>query len=83
MLLSWIVSLAAYISFRRCLTAADAASLPVRSPLGPWGSVIGLVVVLAAIAKTWWDSEVNLISGVALLVGLTVAYATIKYSRRS
>ena len=83
MLLSWIVSLAAHISFRRCLTAADAASLPVRSPLGPWGSVIGLVVVLAAIAKTWWDSEVNLISGVALLVGLTVAYATIKYSRRS
>lgn len=81
MLLSWIVSLAAHISFRRSLTAADAASLPMRSPLGGWGSVIGLVVVLAAVAKTWWDSQVNLISGVALLVGLTVAYAAIKYSR--
>jgi hypothetical protein len=53
-----------------------------RSPLGGWGSVIGLVVVLASVAKTWWDSRVNLISGVALLVGLTVAYAAIKCSRR-
>lgn len=82
MLLSWIVSLAAHISFRR-LTASNAAYLPMRSPLGVWGSVIGLVVVLASVAKTWWDSQVNLISGVALLVGLTVAYAAIKYSRSS
>jgi len=83
MMLSWIVSLAAHISFRRRLTAADAASLPMRSPLGGWGSLIGLAVVLAAVAKTWWDSRVNLISGAALLVGLTAAYAAIKYSRRS
>jgi L-asparagine transporter-like permease len=83
MMLSWIVSLAAHISFRRRLAPADAASLPMRSPLGGWGSVIGLVVVLASVAKTWWDSRVNLISGVALLVGLTVAYAAIKYSRSS
>jgi len=83
MMLSWIVSLAAHISFRRRLTVTDAASLPMRSPLGGWGSVIGLVVVLAAVAKTWWDSQVNLISGLALLVGLTVAYAAIKYSRTS
>jgi len=82
MMLSWIVSLAAHISFRRRLTAAEAASLPMRSPLGGWGSVIGLVVVLAAVAKTWWDSKVNLISGAALLIGLTLAYAAIKYSRR-
>jgi hypothetical protein len=53
-----------------------------RSPLGAWGSAIGLAVVLAAIAKTWWDSEVNLISGIALLVSLTLAYAAIKYSRK-
>lgn len=82
MLLSWIVSLAAHISFRRRITATAAATLPMRSPLGGWGSVIGLVVVLASVAKTWWDSQVNLISGVALLVGLTVAYAAIKHSRR-
>ena len=82
MLLSWIVSLAAHISFRRRITATAAAALPMRSPLGGWGSVIGLVVVLASVAKTWWDSQVNLISGVALLAGLTVAYAAIKYSRR-
>jgi amino acid transporter, AAT family len=83
MMLSWIVSLAAHISFRRRLAAADVAALPMRSPLGKWGSVIGLAVVLAAVAKTWWDSQVNLISGAALLVGLTLAYAAIKYSRSS
>jgi L-asparagine transporter-like permease len=82
MLLSWIVSLAAHISFRRRLSAADAASLPMRSPLGEWGSMIGLAVVLAAVSKTWWDSRVNLITGVVLLVGLTAIYAAIKYFRR-
>jgi amino acid transporter, AAT family len=82
MMLSWIVSLAAHISFRHRLTADDAVSLPMLSPLGGWGSVIGLVVVLAAVAKTWWDSRVNLVTGIAFLIGLTVAYAAIKYFRR-
>ena len=83
MMLSWIVSLAAHISFRRRLTSADAAALPMRSPLGGWGSRIGLAVVLAAVAKTWWDSQVNLISGAALLVCRTAAYAAITYARSS
>lgn len=74
MMLSWIVSLAAHISFRRRLTPQQAAALPMRSPLAGWGSMIGLAVVLAAIGKTWWDSQVNLITGSALLLGLTVLY---------
>lgn len=82
MLLSWIVSLAAHISFRRRLSAEEAKALPARSPLGAWGSVIGLAVVLAAIAKTWWDSRVNLMTGLALLIGLTLAYAAIKRWRK-
>ena len=45
-----------------------------RSPLGRGGSVVGLIVVLASVAKTWWDSRVNLISGLAMLIGLTVLY---------
>jgi L-asparagine transporter-like permease len=81
MLLSWIVSLAAHISFRRQFPADHLASLPARSPLGALGSVIGLVVVLASIAKAWWDSRVNLMTGVALLVGLTLAYGAIKHWR--
>jgi purine-cytosine permease-like protein len=97
MMLSWIVSLAAHIQFRRSLqsrrsvslsviatqgvTTDQAHAIPARSPLGKWGSIIGLIVVLASIGKTWFDSRVNLIAGVTLLLGLTVAYAAIKPSR--
>jgi L-asparagine transporter-like permease len=82
MMLSWIISLAAHIQFRRRMTAQEAAEIPARSPLGKWGSIIGLVVVLACVAKTWFDSRVNLISGVTMLIGLTLGYAVIKASRR-
>jgi L-asparagine transporter-like permease len=74
LLLSWMVSLAAHVAFRRRLTTGQIRELPMHAPLGQWGSVIGLVVVLACVAKTWWDSRVNLIAGLVLLVGLTVLY---------
>src|SRR5208282_3224147 len=74
MMLSWIVSLAAHISFRHRLTAAQTAEIPARSPLGKWGSIIGLVVVLLSTAKTWWDSRVNLIVGLTFLIALTFLY---------
>jgi L-asparagine transporter-like permease len=74
MMLSWIVSLAAHISFRCRLTAAQAAEIPSVSPLGKWGSIIGLVVLLASTAKTWWDSRINLIVGLAFMFALTVLY---------
>jgi AAT family amino acid transporter len=74
MMLSWIISLAAHISFRRRLTPEQASAIPAQSPLKGWGSIIGLIVVLAAVGKTWYDSRVNLISGVSFLVGLTVLY---------
>src|SRR5580658_2243436 len=74
MMLSWIISLAAHINFRRRLTSAQAAEIPARSPLGKWGSIVGLAVVLASTAKTWWDSRINLIVGVTFLIALTVLY---------
>jgi L-asparagine transporter-like permease len=74
MMLSWIISLAAHINFRRRLTSAQAAEIPARSPLGKWGSIIGLTVVFASVAKTWWDSRINLIAGLTFLVALTVLY---------
>jgi amino acid transporter, AAT family len=83
MMLSWIVSLAAHIQFRRRMTSDQAAKIPARSPLGEWGSIIGLALVLACVAKTWFDSRVNLISGVTMLISLTVAYAVIKQSHKS
>jgi len=80
LMLSWIVSLAAHINFRRRLTAAQAAEIAARSPLGMSGSVVGLVVVLAAIAKTWWDSRINLIAGLTFLIALTVLYFLLRPS---
>ena len=74
MMLSWIISLAAHINFRRRLTTAQSAEIPARSPLGKWGSIIGLAVVLASVAKTWWDSRINLIAGLTFLIALTVLY---------
>jgi AAT family amino acid transporter len=74
MMLSWIVSLAAHINFRRRLNPADSAKIPARSPLGKWGSIVGLAVVLAAVGKTWWDSRVNLIAGLTFLIALTLLY---------
>jgi len=83
MILSWVISLAAHASFRRSLKPDEVAALPVRSPFGGWGSIIGFVVVSAAILKTWWDSRVNFISGAALLLVLTVAYFLLRTKRKS
>jgi len=82
MIISWLVSLAAHIAFRRRLTPEQVALLPMRSPIGAWGSVVGLVVVTGVVLKGWWDSRVNLVSGLAYLVVLSIAYYVIK-SRRS
>jgi AAT family amino acid transporter len=78
MMLSWIISLAAHISFRRRLTEAQSAEIPARSPLGKWGSIIGLAVVLASTAKTWWDSRINLIVGLTFLFALTLLYFLVR-----
>lgn len=78
MMLSWLVSLAAHVSFRHRLTADMVSTLPMRAPLGAAGSILGLVLVGAATLKGWYDSRVNLISGVALLIALTIAYFLIR-----
>jgi len=78
MILSWIISLAAHISFRSRLTDAQSFEIPARSPLGKWGSILGLVVVLASTVKTWWDSRINLIAGLVFLIALTVLYFLIR-----
>jgi len=74
MMLSWIISLAAHINFRRRLTIAQVAEIPARSPLGKWGSMVGLAVVVSAVGKTWWDSNVNLVAGLTFLIALTALY---------
>jgi amino acid transporter, AAT family len=78
MMLSWMVSLAAHINFRRRLTPLEVAEIPAKSPLGKWGSIIGLSVVLGAVGKTWWDSRINLAAGLIFLIALTVLYYVLR-----
>jgi len=83
LMLSWLVSLAAHISFRRRVTSDQITALPMRSPLGAWGSLLGLTLVTAAILKTWWDSRVSLLSGLSTLLILTVAYMFLRASNKT
>ena len=83
MILSWVVSLAAHFAFRRRAAPEQIRALPLRSPLGAWGSAVGFIVISAVILKGWWDSRVNLISGVLYLTLLTVAWWGIKRTRKN
>jgi L-asparagine transporter-like permease len=78
LMLSWLVSLAAHVSFRRRMSSGQVTAIPMRSPLGAWGSVLGFALVTAAVLKTWWDSQVSLLSGLASLLILTVAYLILR-----
>ncbi|MGB8986546.1 MAG: amino acid permease, partial [Candidatus Sulfotelmatobacter sp.] len=81
LILSWVVSLAAHVSFRWRLTPEEVAALPMRSPLGLWGSVFGFVLVSAAVLHTLFASRVNAIGGLTFLAALTLAYFLLKRHR--
>jgi amino acid transporter, AAT family len=81
LILSWVVSLAAHVSFRWRLTSEEVAALPMRSPLGRWGSVFGFVLVSVAVLHTLFASRVNAIGGLIFLAVLTVAYFLLKHRR--
>jgi amino acid transporter, AAT family len=83
LMLAWVVSLAAHVSFRRRVSSGQIAALPMRSPLGAWGSALGLTLVTAAILRTWWDSRVSLLSGLSTLLILTVAYMFLRASNKT
>ncbi len=78
MLLSWLVSLAAHVKFRQRLSASQLAALPMRSPMGAWGSALGFVLIIVALLETGWNSHMTLISGAIYVVGLTAAYFLLK-----
>jgi len=82
LILSWVVSLAAHVSFRWRLTPGEVAALPMRSPLGIWGSIVGFVLVSIAIVQTLRSSRINEIGGVVLLALLTIAYIFLRHQRQ-
>ncbi|MBZ5721345.1 MAG: amino acid permease [Acidobacteriia bacterium] len=78
LLLSWLVSLAAHVNFRRQLSTEQLAALPIRSPFGAWGSALGFTLVVVALLEAGLKSHLTLISGAVYLVALTAAYLVIK-----
>ena len=80
--LCWVISLAAHVSFRRRLTPQQVAALPMHSPLGMWGSIIGFFLASAAILQTVLSSRVNEFGGLVFLVVLTIAYLLLKRARQ-
>jgi L-asparagine transporter-like permease len=83
MILSWLVSLAAHVSFRRRHSPQELLALPLRSPLGKWGSMLGFVLVSIALLQTWLSPIVNLWSGLSCLLLLVVAYVLGKTHRKN
>jgi amino acid transporter, AAT family len=83
LILSWVVSLAAHVSFRWRLTPQQVAALPMRSPLGMWGSMLGFVLVSAAVVQTLRSSQVNELGGLVFFVLLTAAYLLLRRRRTS
>jgi L-asparagine transporter-like permease len=83
LILSWVVSLAAHVSFRWRLTPQQVAALPMRSPLGVWGSMLGFVLVSAAVIQTLRSSRINEIGGLVFFAALTVAYFFLRRRRRN
>src|SRR5580693_9052671 len=78
LIFSWVVSLAAHVSFRRRLTREQVAALPMRSPLGAWGSIIGFVLVLITVLNTLFASRINALGGLTFFAALTAAYVVLK-----
>ncbi len=78
LILSWAVSLAAHISFRRSLTPQQISALPMRSPLGIWGSMAGFVLVSVTILHTVFSTRINEVSALVFYAALTTAYFWLK-----
>jgi amino acid transporter, AAT family len=81
LILSWAVSLAAHVSFRRRLTPDQVAAMPMRSPLGSWGSILGFILVSIAILHTLFSTRINAIGGLVFFAALTLAYFLLKRHR--
>jgi amino acid transporter, AAT family len=81
LILSWVVSLAAHVSFRRRLTPQQVAALPMRSPFGIWGSILGFVLASATVLYTLFLTRINEIGGLVFFATLTIAYFILKRRR--
>jgi len=79
-MLAWCVGLSAHIVFRRRLSPAEVAALPMRAPGGAVLSAIGLTGILLAVVSTWWvpQSRITIVSGLPYLALLSLAYLVMR-----
>jgi L-asparagine transporter-like permease len=82
LILSYLISLAAHISFHRRISSEEIAALPLRSPLGICGSIVGFIMMAIVLIQTWFHPIVNLWSGLACLILLTFAFLLAKFHQR-
>jgi amino acid transporter, AAT family len=82
LLVAWLVSLAAHVVFRQRISREQLAGLPMRSPLGAWGSMLGFALIVFAFLEMAWASHLTAISGAAYIVILSGAYFLLKKSWR-
>ncbi len=83
-MLAWLVSLAAHVRFRQSLSAEQTAALPLRAPLGGFGSIIGFVGIVGALAAAAWgpQARVTLLSAAGYLFILTVAFSLMRKAEK-
>lgn len=79
-MLVWLVTLSAHIAFRRKLSPAKLAALPMRPKGRIWLSVAGIVMILAALVGTWFHSHLIVVSGIIYVVVLSLFYLAMKKS---
>jgi L-asparagine transporter-like permease len=84
-MLAWCVALAAHIAFRRRLSPAALAALPMRAPGGAILSAVGVGGIALAIASTWWvpQSRITIVSGLPYLAILSLGYLLARKRLRS
>jgi L-asparagine transporter-like permease len=82
-MLAWWIALAAHIAFRRQLSAAQLAALPMRAPGGAFLSAVGFIGIALAIASTRWvpQSRITIVSGLPYLAILSMGYLLVRKRR--
>lgn len=82
-LIPWLVSLLAHVSFRRRLSTAEVRALPLRSPGGILLSIIGAIGLSAVMVVAWWWQHATVIAGVVYVIVLSGGYLLARRTEHS
>ncbi len=82
-MLAWCMALAAHVRFRRALSPAQVAALPMHLPGGSLLSAAGLAGIVACVVSMGWSpqSRITVETGGPLLLLLTLGYVLLRRRR--